>query len=208
MPGLRAVRRVVAACVLVAAVAGCSDAGSPDSTPSTSPTPSATPLAERDLAGVRLSRDAFCGNLAETAAGAAVGGAVSSSREQVSGDRVAVAPGVRDVVHENSCAYVGADGDEARAWVFAPPVTPAAARSLVREASSAKGCRVPEPSPAFGKPSVALVCRSGSTTTVSYRGLFGDAWLTCSLTAPGRVTEELTSRAEQWCGEVVDAAAG
>ena len=98
--------------------------------------------------------------------------------------------------------------DVARAWLFAPPVTPARARDLIKAAGAAKGCR-PEPQdPGFGQQSVAVVCDKGGTTTASYRGLFGDAWLSCSVAvATGSVDQPaLLDRTGRWCVQVAEAA--
>ena len=77
---------------------------------------------------------------------------------------------------------------------------------LVRELARAKGCRVVDGAAAFGSPSLARVCDGSGPdrpAEASYRGLFGDAWLTCRLSAPGATAEaEVTSRAEQWCVRV------
>ena len=74
------------------------------------------------------------------------------------------------------------------------------------------GCRpLPDAAP-FGDPSVALLCRSrgdGGALVASYRGLFGDAWLTCAV-QPDAATDEadLAARADRWCAAVLGAAAG
>ena len=203
------VRRGVAAGVTAAVLVGlaaCSEEPAPSgSASSTPPSPTTTPLAARDLTAVTVRRTSFCGELAEGTPDAAVGGEVKDTQEYDSGEKVEVAAGVRDVVHEFSCGYTAADGSGARAWVFAPPVTAADARVLARRAADVKGCRSPAEAAAFGRPSVALVCREGGATTASFRGLFGDAWLTCSVSASGVPAAELRQRAEAWCGAVLDA---
>lgn len=111
-----------------------------------------------------------------------------------------------DVAHEYGCVWTGATGD-ARAWVFAPPVTAARAQEIAA-AAPGKGCTATPGAPAFGSPSVALVCTVGTARTASYRGLFGDAWLSCSLTQPATLpVAELVTRTGRWCVAVARAAA-
>ena len=53
---------------------------------------------------------------------------------------------------------------------------------------------------------VALLCRQGGARQQSYRGLFGDAWLTCQLSAPAGVAASvLQDRAGRWCVAVAQA---
>ena len=68
---------------------------------------------------------------------------------------------VRDVAHEYGCTFEAADGTIARAWLFAPPVTPARARHLVKAAARRPGLPRRSPrTPGFGQQSVAVVCES------------------------------------------------
>lgn len=208
---------------LVAGLAGCTDPAPEGSSPE--PSPSSTPLSARDLEGVTVGRTPFCGELAEGAPDAAVGGEVSDSQEYESGERVEIVPGTTDVAHEHSCGYTAEDGSSARAWVFAPVVTPRQARGLAEDARATRGCRALPDASAFGEPSVALACRSEGSVSVSYRGLFADAWLVCEVggragPGPGSASgepssdsglsgldrAELRDRAEGWCGAVIDAA--
>ena len=58
------------------------------------------------------------------------------------------------------------------------------------------------------RPSVALICPAGDRRWASFRGLFGDAWLACSLSAPATLgDQELLDRAGRWCVAVAEAAA-
>jgi hypothetical protein len=62
----------------------------------------------------------------------------------------------------------------------------------------------------FGSPALGTLCRTSAATTVTYRGLFGDAWLSCSVAAPAaaKLTDTvLTSRAGEWCVQVATTAA-
>jgi len=186
--------------------------GSPDGslgaaagrTPSASPA-STTPMASLDLSGLPIERADFCGRLDQGDVEDALGGPVTDTAHYGSGDRVALAPGVVDVSHEYDCTYAAADGTQARAWVFAEPVTTSVGRGIVREAKAEQGCRPLEKAPTFGTPSVGTLCRVAQPTAraVTLRGLFGDAWLSCRLSTPG-ATDALgtVQRAEQWCVRV------
>jgi hypothetical protein len=181
--------------------------GAPSTTsPSTAPF-STTPLTAFDTSAMSVRRAAFCDRIDPRQVSAALGGAPDSQRSWSDGDRVALAGADKDVVHEFGCEYVAADGTTARAWVFAPPVTAARAQQLVTSASQAKGCNATA-QPAFGHPSVGLTCTARHGVSASYRGLFGDAWLTCEVDATaGSDPRKLADRAGRWCVGVVRAAA-
>ncbi len=112
---------------------------------------------------------------------------------------------VTDIAAEHGCRWKRGR-TVARAWVFAPPVTSADAKRFAGSARRAEGCDVRRDAPGFGSPSVARTCPVGEGFEASYRGLFGDAWLVCSLTAPGTRRATLT-RAGAWCVAVAEAAA-
>ena len=57
----------------------------------------------------------------------------------------------------------------------------------------------------FGRPSVGVVCRTDAGLRTSYRGLFGDAWLTCSLEGPLE-REAAVARTGELCVAVAQAA--
>lgn len=168
-------------------------------------------VAELDTAMLPVRRGTFCGAVADGSvaralglpAGAAAPGVVSYD----AGERALLTRGVRDVASEYSCSWRGRR-TLARAWVFAPPVTPARARSLRGLAAEAEGCSRRAGAAAYGTASAALSCRGSGRREASYRGLFGDAWLTCSLSVdrplPGR---RLWRRADRWCAAVAVAAA-
>ena len=174
--------------------------------PTTTPAPtSSEPLASLDLSGLPIERKAFCDRLDEGDVEDGLGAPVSSTGHYDSGDKVPLATGLTDVSHEFNCTFVAADGTQARAWVFAEPVTAAVGKSIVREASAEKGCTVVDRAPTYGTPSVTTLCRTGNPASraVTLRGLFGDAWLSCRLSAPGTVpAADVTRRGEQWCVRV------
>ena len=190
------------------ALAGCSSGGGGDPAPAPD---RGTPLADVDTLTLTVVRGAFCDRLSAAAVERALGAEVASSSAYDSGDKAPVTGEVKDVAHEFSCTFQADDGTTARAWVFAPPVPRDQARALVAATESADGCeRVPD-APAFGRPSAATECQQKGRTTLTFRGLFGDAWLSCSVaipaaTATGAAQPDLADRAGRWCTEVVRAA--
>lgn len=196
---LRALAAVLATLVAAAALTGCDDTEQPEV-----PTPSAvsTPLTDFSTDGITITRADFCSRVAPNAVEEALGGTAESSKTYANGDRAQVAAGVHDVAHEYGCIWKAADGTVARAWVFAPPVTAEQAVTL-RKSATGKDCRPVRGAPAYGDPSVAVRC--GSET--SFHGLFGDAWLSCSVEATGSDRAALLDRAGRWCVTVAQAAA-
>lgn len=207
------VRSLVAAVALtaVAVTVGVAVRGDADSgvDPSVAARPG-TPLSSYDTSGVAVARAAFCSTVGAEPVAAALGDEPDSSTSYGNGERARVTRKVEDVAHEFDCTWVGADGTVARAWVFAPPVTPERARDLASAAAAVRGCEAVEGAPAFGSPSASVFCASGTELQASYRGLFGDAWLACSITAPAADTERpgLLDRAGRWCVAVAKAASG
>lgn len=162
-----------------------------------------TDLADFDSSTAVVQRAPFCDLVAEEAVVEALGGE-GQLTAWGNGEQSPTLPD-GDVAHEYGCEYAGS-GTEARAWVFAPPVTLGRAQALARTAP-AKGCSPTAGAAAFGSPSVATTCTTGEQRTVSWRGLFGDAWLTCTLTQGVGATEaELVARAGRWCVAVAQAA--
>lgn len=208
-------------------LAGCNDAATP---PPNVATP--TPLASYDGAGAAVQRISFCTRIPTSAVAAAVV-KVGSTRHYANGEQ---APDTGDIAHEYGCIFDGETGLTAKAWVFAPPVTPDDAKQLVAEGGKARGCQLVD-AHKFGSPALGTLCRTPTTNTVTYSGLFGDAWLSCSITAPAAKaadegatatptatpttspptddasTEEaltdqtLTERAGSWCVQVATTAA-
>ncbi|QZY28419.1 hypothetical protein [Nocardioides coralli] len=212
-------RRGVGAALLagVVGLTGCTAAEEPPAKTST-PAPEPTTLASYDARGVTVVRGPFCDRVSPTALEHALGEMPEGHRSWENGDRLRLPDGTRDRVQEYGCSWTGPDGTRAAAWVFAPPVTPKRARTLVREATG------PECSTTgggdFGDPSVATTCTDAGVTQWAHRGLFGDAWLSCTL-EPGSDTSDETSdetsgeaggessveeRASAWCVAVLEAA--
>ncbi|MBZ5737482.1 hypothetical protein [Nocardioides mangrovi] len=198
---LTTVAALGAVALLVAlGLGGCDDG---DSGPTSAPTPSSTPLDDFDSSGLVVGRTGFCARVAPAAVEEALGGSVTDSRTWSNGDRAEVEPGVTDVVHEYGCSWTS-DGGEARAWVFAPPVTIRQARVLARSAAGQRGCTTIADAPAYGAPTAAVRCRADGAVTTSFHGLFGDAWLSCSLTTQDR-SAAILERAGRWCVTVAQA---
>ena len=170
----------------------------------TTPTAAPTPLSDVDVSHLPISRGPFCAALKQDDIEAALGGPVTRTGHYDSGARATLATGLTDIAHEYNCGYSAASGAEARAWVFAAPVTRSAAASFTRESMGA-GCRQLSDVPRFGSPSAASVCRAstGAPTVVTLRGLFGVSWLSCQLTTPrNAATPDPVRRAERWCVQV------
>lgn len=197
------------AALLVAALLGASLTGCSDDEPAEQVEVNPTPIDAFAAEQVRVGRVSFCSRVSDEAVAAAVG-KVATTRHYGNGERATVVPGVRDVAHEYSCTFVGSSGDVARAWVFVPPVTPAQARALVRDVRRTPGCRL-VPGHDFGSPGTGSVCTSRGRTEAAYRGLFVDAWLSCSMTDGGKEKlsrAALLQRTGDWCVQVATASSG
>ena len=166
-----------------------------------------TALQDFDTAKAVVKRAPFCELIPADAVKAALG-ATGTIAGYDNGEQTDSVPG-GDVSHEYGCKAATTPDvpAEARAWVFAPPVTAAWAQQLVTAAAKTKGCTALPAAPAYGTPSTGLVCALGDQRSVTYRGLFGDAWLACSLTLPVAVDQaQLVDRAGKWCVAVAQAA--
>jgi hypothetical protein len=168
---------------------------------------SRTRLDRVDLSDLPVSRGPFCDVLDQRHVEDALGAPVAGTAHYDSGARVRMSAAVWDLSHEWGCTFRAASGAQARAWVFAEPVSAGVARGIVRDARAGRGCRPVAAAPAFGAPTDAARCpiaRGGRSVTL--RGLFGDAWLTCQLSTPRSESEpETVRRAEQWCVRVATA---
>lgn len=165
-------------------------------------------LSTTDTTVMHVRRGAFCDRVSAKDATEALGGAASEKKAYGDGEQTAISSEVNDVAQEYGCIWTGPEGSgtSARAWVFAPPVTLDWATQMTK--SVPKGCKAAS-TPAYGKPSVTLTCTDGkSRPTVVYRGLFGDAWLSCELTGKaGEATATVQKRASRWCLVTLTAAA-
>lgn len=151
-----------------------------------------------------VARAPFCDLVEDTAVQSALGGEITDRVAYDNGDRVEVGS-FSDVAHEYGCRWEGRKGLTARAWVFVPPVTVKQARSIIKVTRSGTGCRNLPGS--YGAPSLGLACAGKSRQQASYRGLFGDAWLTCTLSAPASMKAwKVARRADRWCAAVALAA--
>lgn len=168
-----------------------------------------TPLSEFDSTKAVVRRAPFCELVPAEAVKAALGTEASAAGYDNGEQTEAIAGG--DVAHEYGCrasATEGATPGLAEAWVFAPPVTADWAQRLVAAAGRTPGCAPLPGAPAYGAPSVALVCTNGDQRSITFRGLYGDAWLACSLSLPaGLPQDQLVDRAGRWCVAVAQAAA-
>lgn len=199
-------RALVTGIVALALATGCT-AETPE--PEAEPTVVNTPLAGYDTARIAVARSPFCDRIAAEAVLDALGDAADDTASWTDGRRFTV-PGEEsedtDVAHEYGCRYSTTDGLAATAWLFAPPVTSARAREVLADS---RGCRRTNDTD-FGEPSAATRCTTGGpgggTVAVGFRGLFGDAWLSCTVEAPARwEPEDLAARADQWCVQVLEA---
>lgn len=196
------VARWFVAALVVCTTAACTGSGDGPSEPSVAP--GATALGDLDMLSVSIARADFCSSIPDASAEAALDGSVARTAHYGNGDSVEIAAGITDVSHEFGCRFVGEGGTEARAWVFAPQVTPAKARELAAELRRTKGCAALPRAAAFGTPSVAVSCTGKSGVTASYRGLFGDAWLACTVTRASDAG--LAEATDRWCSSVLLAA--
>ncbi len=200
---LRYVATSLAAVLLLTAVTGCSD-------DSDDPDPDRkvrlTPITKFDATSVQLLRQEFCDRIPEDAIAAAVGD-VDTVDAYSNGEAHQITNKVNDVAHEYSCTWVGDRGDVARAWVFGPRITIEQANELTEGAKQQRGCEEID-SHDFGTPSAGVLCTIRGGREASYRGLFVDTWLACSLTDRHKqlTDEKLLKRAGQWCVQAARAA--
>lgn len=170
-----------------------------------------TPLTSFDTSTLTVPRASFCDAVDPRQVEAALGDEPVDATSYENGEEVTFADEVTgpvtDIAHEFGCTWIRADQSEARAWVFAPPVDAKRATALVKAAGKTEGC-LASPEPAYGSPSVELLCTGEAGTVASYRGLFGDAWLTCelSLKDPEASGAEVLRRTGAWCVGVAQGA--
>ena len=204
----RGVVGAVAATLLIVGCSGSDDGSGPAAPAATVATDEGTPLTDVDTTSLVVRRAPFCELLDPGAVARALGvpdDEVPDVAAYGNGQRAQLTAKVKDVAHEYGCTWTVGDS-EARAWVFAPPVTRQRAVTLSKLARGEAGCRT-VPADRFGRPSLARTCRSDGAIETSFRGLFGDAWLTCTLQLPDGEQVELADRAGRWCAAVATAAA-
>jgi hypothetical protein len=189
-----------------------------DATTSGPPAFSTTPLESLDTSTLTVPRASFCDRVDPRQVEAALGGEPVDAQAYASGDEVTLADGsaegvtgpITDIAHEFGCVWIRADQSEARAWVFAPPVDQRRAARLVKavDKEAQGGDCDTSPEPAYGAPSVGLLCTGEAGGRASYQGLFGDAWLACELSSkdPEVSGAEVLRRAGAWCVGVALAA--
>jgi hypothetical protein len=175
---------------------------SPAPTHPTTTRPLATRLSSVDTTTAAVRRGPFCDAVPGADVHAAVDGTSPEERTWSNGDQLGAS---KDVAHEYGCSWTAPGGAAASAWVFAPPVTVQRAQELAASARAQPGCTPISGAAAFGTPSIALSCVADGRTTLSYRGLFGDAWLVCQLA--GSQATDPADTADRWCASVLDAAA-
>ena len=158
--------------------------------------------ADLDLSNLPLPRSPFCALVDDDRVPVALGSPVRNSDAYGVGDRVDLAGGEGDVSDEYACTWTGSGATEARAWVFAPAVSPRQARTLAADARDEAGCDDLAGRTTYGRPGLTRVCTDAGTVTASLRGLFGDAWLTCQVSDDEASEDDVRSRAEQWCVHV------
>lgn len=205
MSGLRRIAAAsVVALVSLVVVNACQEDG--PTTSGATPEEPSTPLESFSTEGIVVRRDAFCAGIGPDAVSEALGTTHYRGRSYNNGDPARLAGRVRDVAHEFDCTWRAKDGTVARAWVFAPPVTRPQSREL-KKAALRPGCAAAD-GPDYGRPSVATLCGTPRTVEQGYFGLFGDAWLSCTLSARKPEPQDLTERTSRWCVAVVKAASG
>jgi hypothetical protein len=180
-------------------LAACS--GSGDTPPPATSAP--TPITKLDLSRLQVARVEFCDRVPDAAVRRALGGKAEADDSWRNGDPVPGPAGTGDVGHEIGCAWTGAAGAAARAWVFARPVTAELAGTLVAQAGRQPGC-TGAAAPVFGRPALLQTCpESAGVERVRRAGLFGDTWLTCEVS--GAAATRPRARLDAWCAAVVGA---
>ncbi|QIK74099.1 hypothetical protein [Nocardioides piscis] len=189
------------ACLVV--LTGCSQdepAPSPEAE-TTTITPTPTPLSDYATDDLALARADFCDRVGQESLVDALGREPSDAISWGPGDQL---PGTEEVSNEFGCAWtastVTTGPADARAWIFAPPITAERAEDFASEMVGTK-CRRLESAPELGAPGVAQTCtlNTGAALTGFY-GLVGDAWVGCEVHG----TDEV-SRVGEWCVAVLEA---
>ena len=162
-----------------------------------------------DTSRLSVARASFCDRVAPTAVEAALAGHGYDDTSYDNGDRARLRP-----VSATWRTSTAARGPRATAPRPGPgssrPRSPPRRRASLARAELRPGCTRTTAEAGFGLASVATTCGrrvSGAGTELGYHGLFGDAWLSCTLTAPrGPEPADLADRADHWCAAVAQAA--
>ena len=196
---------------LLVATAACSAQPTSQQPPSATAGPVSEPtsLGDYDTSTLTVVRSAFCDRVPDDAITAALGsdtGEGSEVAEQKAWEPGGRLPGTRDIADEFGCAWT-AGGTTARAWVFAPPITPERAEGLAAETVGSVGtvgrkCTPVRSAPPLGTRSVAQSCplNTGSALVGVY-GLIGDAWVSCEISGGAEDVEQVGA----WCVAVLEA---
>ncbi len=156
--------------------------------------PLGTSLTNVDTTVLAVARESFCDKVPAGAVQAALAESHVTLASYAPGDTATVADNVRDLADEYSCRWTSdSSAAGASAWVFAPAVTVVDAKSFTSDIP--EGC-LTTAAPDFGEPTQTLQCGN----TVWLRGLFGDAWLNCTVTGAD------LDRAGRFCAVVAKAA--
>jgi hypothetical protein len=202
--------RVTLALALVCGLllTGCSGSGDSSTPPTGAPseaTDAGTPLEDVDTTALLVPREPFCDRVDPAAVTRALGEEPADVSAYRSGQRIRISDELADVVHEFGCRWTAGD-NSAEAWVFAPPITRERAATMADAAGQPECGDVPGAA-RFGQPSSSCEYGGGGATVVRYQGLFGDAWLTCSLRWSGPQDPADDDRASRWCAAVATGAA-
>ncbi|RNL63092.1 hypothetical protein EFK50_15380 [Nocardioides marmoriginsengisoli] len=194
---MRTRRLVTLALVAVTVLAGCSD-GDPAAPVSSAP----RAIKDLDPASMSLVRVEFCDLVPVAAVRTALGSEPRTPDEWRNGDPIP-GGGPGGIGHEFGCSWTSPAGRIARAWVFARPIAPAYARTLVRAAGRKTGCTTT--ASAFGEPGLLQSCSGpGKSLVARHAGLFQDTWLSCEVTQTS-TRKAVTARADAWCSAVASA---
>lgn len=208
-----AVTVVVTAALVLAGVLLLGDGGGDDAPTATRTPFTTTTLEELDPSGATsalpVARGPFCDDVDPREVAAALGGDPVDATSWQNGDPIPLRQGTLDVGHEFGCSWTGTDGSVVSAWVFAPPVDATRAAELAQQSDLGR-CSAPSPAPAFGTSGTRLDCVGQGTGYAAYRGLFGDAWLTCRVEAPPADPAAapldptgLEDRTDRWCAGIL-----
>jgi hypothetical protein len=190
--------------VALVGLAGCGDSSDDPATTASDPASSATTStapsdqASRTPTGARAD---FCAQIPAAKVRAAIDGRSVYDESWQPGQPADLIGGAHENGAEYGCTWTAKDGTTVTAWMFARPVTAAEATQLVRK--DGPGCERRR-APQYGEPSSTVQCINDDDTVTRSQGLFGDAWIGCSLQTPGILTK--LDRANAWCATVRGAA--